>query len=105
MRCKDVIDRLERELPFEVNKSHIHYYDRTGLVSPDRAFDIFHSREYEENDYRKLRTALMLAYIGIGLKQVRLFFMGARKSTAKEVDKRRLICSILHEEVENEKNF
>ena len=100
MKCNEVIQRLEKELPWKINKSLLHYYERRGLISSGRLGDSFNSRTYDDVSYNKLKRVILMAHIGIKLSDVEDYLeYGWTDKVFKQLQETRLCIAWLLGEV------
>ena len=84
-----IMRRLAMELPFPVSKSAIRFYERQGLIKPQRWSDNTY-RIYTEQEYKTLRSIFILSNIGFSLKEIRRYITGENRDDIKKQARTRL---------------
>ena len=69
MRCIDVINKLDKEKGWEINKSQLLYYDAQGIVRPKR--DKFFRRNYTKKNYYDLKWAICLSKANVNIPAIK----------------------------------
>ena len=107
MYINEVIQKLKDEIGVETTRGNIRFYEREGIISPQRS-PKNNYRVYSHKDYVKIKLTIGLASLKFGLDYIKRILkrkdLSHVKRVLKDVETRRKVFKMIKEELSGTEN-